>query len=124
MSSTRPLAVSLTPLETRREVVVHVAEHAERLGYDAFFLAEGWGHDAGVLLAEVATRTSRIQIGTGIVNTWGRSAAGLAMMASSLASVSGGRFTLKGCTAMPSGRRSPGSRPSPEKCDDCWTANA
>jgi len=94
MSSTRPLAVSLTPLETRREVVVHVAEHAERLGYDAFFLAEGWGHDAGVLLAEVAPRTSRIQIGTGIVNTWGRSAAGLAMMASSLASVSGGRFTL------------------------------
>ena len=94
MSSTRRLAVALTPLENRREVVVHVAERAERLGYDAFFLAEGWGHDAGVLLAEVATRTSRIQIGTGVVNTWGRSAAGLAMMASSLASVSGGRFIL------------------------------
>lgn len=94
MSSTRPLAVALTPLENRRDVVVHVAERVERLGYDAFFLAEGWGHDAGVLLAEVATRTSRIQIGTGVVNTWGRSAASLAMMASSLASVSGGRFIL------------------------------
>lgn len=94
MSSTRPLAVSLTPLETRRETIIHVVEQAEQLGYDAFFLAEGWGQDAGVLLAEVATRTSRIQIGTGIVNTWGRSAAGLAMMASSLATVSGGRFTL------------------------------
>ncbi len=94
MSSTRPLAVALTPLESRRKVVVHVAERAEQLGYDAFFLAEGWGHDAGVLLAEVSTRTSRIQIGTGVVNTWGRSAAGLAMMASSLASVSGGRFIL------------------------------
>lgn len=94
MSSTRSLAVALTPLENRRDVVVHVAERAERLGYDAFFLAEGWGHDAGVLLAEVATRTSRIQIGTGVVNTWGRSAASLAMMASSLASVSGGRFIL------------------------------
>jgi hypothetical protein len=25
----------------------------EQLGYDAFYLAEGWGHDASVLLAEV-----------------------------------------------------------------------
>ncbi len=49
--STRRLAVGLTPLETRREVVLHVADRAQELGYDAFFLAEGWGHDAGVLLA-------------------------------------------------------------------------
>lgn len=94
MSSTRSLAVSLTPLESRRNVVLHVAERAEQLGYDAFFLAEGWGHDAGVLLAEVATRTRTIQVGTGILNIWGRSAAGVAMLASSLASVSGGRFVL------------------------------
>lgn len=94
MSSTRPLAVSLTPLESSREVVLHVAKRAEQLGYDAFFLAEGWGHDAGVLLAEVAARTQTIQIGTGIINIWGRSAAGVAMLANSLASVSGGRFIL------------------------------
>jgi alkanesulfonate monooxygenase SsuD/methylene tetrahydromethanopterin reductase-like flavin-dependent oxidoreductase (luciferase family) len=94
MSSTRLLAVSLTPLESRRDVVLHVAERAEQLGYDAFFLAEGWGYDAGVLLAEVATRTHTIQLGTGILNIWGRSAAGVAMLASSLASVSGGRFVL------------------------------
>jgi alkanesulfonate monooxygenase SsuD/methylene tetrahydromethanopterin reductase-like flavin-dependent oxidoreductase (luciferase family) len=92
--SLRPLGVALTPLENRREVVVRVAECAEELGYDSFFLAEGWGHDASVLLAEVATRTRRIRIGTGVVTTWGRSAAGLAMMASSLAAVSGDRFTL------------------------------
>jgi alkanesulfonate monooxygenase SsuD/methylene tetrahydromethanopterin reductase-like flavin-dependent oxidoreductase (luciferase family) len=94
MSSPRALAVSLTPLESRRDVVLHVAERAEQLGYQAFFLAEGWGYDAGVLLAEVATRTHTIQIGTGILNVWGRSAAGVAMLASSLASVSGGRFVL------------------------------
>jgi len=94
MSSARALAVSLTPLESRREVVLHVAERAEQLGYQAFFLAEGWAYDAGVLLAEVATRTHTIQIGTGILNIWGRSAAGVAMLASSLASVSGGRFVL------------------------------
>lgn len=94
MSPTRSLAVSLTPLESRREVVLHVAERAEQLGYDAFFLAEGWGYDAGVLLAEVATRTHTIRIGTGILNIWGRSAAGVAMLAASLAAVSDGRFVL------------------------------
>jgi alkanesulfonate monooxygenase SsuD/methylene tetrahydromethanopterin reductase-like flavin-dependent oxidoreductase (luciferase family) len=94
MTVDRPLAVSMTPLESRREVVLHVAGRAEELGYDAFFLAEGWGYDAGVLLAEVATRTRTIMLGTGIVNIWGRSAAGVAMLASSLASVSGGRFVL------------------------------
>ena len=88
------LAVGLTPMETRREVVLHVAERAEALGYDAFFLAEGWGHDAGVLLAEVASRTTRITIGTGILNIWGRSPAAIAMLAVSLAELSGGRFVL------------------------------
>ncbi len=88
------LAVGLTPLETRRDVVLHVADRAESLGYDAFFVAEGWGHDASVLLAEVATRTSRIRIGTGVLNIWGRSPAQIAMLATSLHEVSGGRFIL------------------------------
>ena len=91
---TRRLAVGLTPMETRREVVLHVADRAEELGYDAFFLAEGWGHDAGVLLAEVATRTDRITLGTGIVNVWGRTPASIAMLATSLAELSGDRFVL------------------------------
>ena len=91
---TRRLAVGLTPMETRREVVLHVADRAQELGYDAFFLAEGWGHDAGVLLAEVATRTNRITIGTGIINVWGRTPASIAMLATSLAELSGDRFVL------------------------------
>jgi alkanesulfonate monooxygenase SsuD/methylene tetrahydromethanopterin reductase-like flavin-dependent oxidoreductase (luciferase family) len=88
------VAIGLTPLETRRDIVLHVATRAEHLGYDAFFVAEGWGHDASVLLAEVATRTSRIRIGTGVLNTWGRSAAQIAMLAASLHEVSEGRFML------------------------------
>jgi len=81
-------------METRREVVLHLADRAEELGYDAFFLAEGWGHDAGVLLAEVATRTNRITVGTGILNVWGRTPATIAMLATSLAELSGDRFVL------------------------------
>lgn len=88
------LGVGLTPLETRREVVLHVARRAEELGYAEFSLAEGWGHDAGVLLAEVASQTSRIRIATGVLNVWGRSPATIAMTATSLAEVSGGRFSL------------------------------
>jgi alkanesulfonate monooxygenase SsuD/methylene tetrahydromethanopterin reductase-like flavin-dependent oxidoreductase (luciferase family) len=91
---TRQLAVGLTPMETRRPVVLHLADRAEALGYDAFFVAEGWGHDAGVLLSEIATRTSRITLGTGILNVWGRTAAGIAMLATSLAQVSSDRFVL------------------------------
>ncbi len=81
-------------METRRPVVLHLAERAEELGYDAFFVAEGWGHDAAVLLAEVATRTDRITLGTGILNVWGRTPATIAMLATSLAEASAGRFVL------------------------------
>jgi len=94
MTAARPLAVGLTPMETRREVILGVADRAERCGYAAFFLAEGWGHDATVLLAEIAVRTPRIRLGTGVLNVWGRSAATLAMLATSLAEVTGGRFVL------------------------------
>jgi len=88
------LGVGLTPMETRRDVILHVAWRAEQLGYAGFFLAEGWGHDASVLLAEIATRTSRITLGTGVLNVWGRSPASIAMLTTSLSEVSGGRFVL------------------------------
>jgi alkanesulfonate monooxygenase SsuD/methylene tetrahydromethanopterin reductase-like flavin-dependent oxidoreductase (luciferase family) len=90
----RALAVSVVPLETRREAIIHIATTADRLGYDAFFLPEAWAYDGTVLLAEVATRTRRIRLGTGIVNVWGRTAATIAMAAATLQAVSGGRFVL------------------------------
>jgi alkanesulfonate monooxygenase SsuD/methylene tetrahydromethanopterin reductase-like flavin-dependent oxidoreductase (luciferase family) len=90
----RRLAVSVVPLETRRDAIVHIATTAERLGYDAFFLPEAWGYDGTVLLAELAVRTHRIRLGTGIANVWSRSAATLAMAAATLHAVSSGRFVL------------------------------
>jgi alkanesulfonate monooxygenase SsuD/methylene tetrahydromethanopterin reductase-like flavin-dependent oxidoreductase (luciferase family) len=90
----RALAVSVVPLETRREAILHIATTADRLGYDAFFLPEAWAYDGTVLLAEVATRTHRIRLGTGIVNVWSRTAATIAMAAATLQAVSGGRFVL------------------------------
>jgi alkanesulfonate monooxygenase SsuD/methylene tetrahydromethanopterin reductase-like flavin-dependent oxidoreductase (luciferase family) len=90
----RPLGVGLVPMETRRDVILRVATRAEELGYASFSVAEGWGHDAGVLLAEIAGRTSRIRLGTGVLNVSGRSPASIAMLAASLAEVTGGRFDL------------------------------
>ncbi|MGD9526754.1 LLM class flavin-dependent oxidoreductase [Pseudonocardia sp.] len=86
--------IAVTPLETRRDVVVHVARRAEELGYASMHVAEGWGLDAGALLAEIAVRTERIRLATGVLNVWGRSPATVAMLATTLDDISGGRFTL------------------------------
>src|SRR5262249_41578326 len=88
------IAVSVMPLETRRDVLIGFARMADRLGYDAFFMPETWAHDITVLLAEVALKTDRIGIGTGILGVWNRSPATIAMAASTLAELSHGRFAL------------------------------
>jgi alkanesulfonate monooxygenase SsuD/methylene tetrahydromethanopterin reductase-like flavin-dependent oxidoreductase (luciferase family) len=85
-------AVGVVPMETRRDVVVRLAQRAEELGYGGFFVAEGWGLDATVVLAEIAVRTKRIRIGSSVLNVWGRSPATIAMSATTLADMSGGRY--------------------------------
>ncbi|HZN49023.1 MAG TPA: LLM class flavin-dependent oxidoreductase, partial [Methylomirabilota bacterium] len=85
------VGVSVMPLDNRRDVLVDVATTAERLGYDGYFLPETWAHDVTVLMAEAAVKTRRIVLGTGILGVWGRSAGTLAMGASTLAAISGGR---------------------------------
>jgi len=85
-------AVGVAPMETRRDVVVRLAQRAEELGYSGFFVAEGWGLDATVVLAEIAVRTQRIRIGSSVLNVWGRSPATIAMSAATLADISGGRY--------------------------------
>lgn len=90
----RPVAVSVMPLENRRETILHLATTADRLGYEAFFLPETWAHDITGLLAEAATCTRRVRLGSGVFGVWGRSSATLAMAASTLHAISGGRFIL------------------------------
>ncbi len=67
---------------------------AERLGVDCVWSAEAWGHDAVTPLAFMAARTSRIRLGTGIVQAGTRTPALVAMTAMSLAAMSGNRFVL------------------------------
>src|SRR5499427_4988057 len=81
-------------LESRREAIIALATEGDRLGYHGFFMPEAWGYDMTVLLAEAATRTKRITLGTGILGIWNRSAATIAMAAATLHAISGGRFVL------------------------------
>ena len=77
-----------------RPDVLELANLAEERGYEAIFVPESWGYDAVTTLTELATRTRRIKLGTGILPIWSRTPALLAMTAASLDELSGGRFIL------------------------------
>jgi F420-dependent oxidoreductase-like protein len=75
------------------EASAYVTE-AERLGVDDVWSAEAWGHDGVTPLAFMAARTSRIRLGTGILQAGTRTPALLAMTAMSMQAMSNGRFLL------------------------------
>ena len=77
-----------------RKTYVKAAVLADRLGYDSFWLPEVWGYEVFSLLTEIALKTKRIKIGTGIINVFSRSPALIAMQAATLDEISGGRFIL------------------------------
>jgi F420-dependent oxidoreductase-like protein len=67
---------------------------AERLGLDSVWTAEAYGSDAFVPLAWHANGTSRVRLGTNIVQMSARTPAATAMAAITLDHLSGGRFVL------------------------------
>jgi F420-dependent oxidoreductase-like protein len=88
------VAISLRVANDGWEEASRYVVEAERLGVDCVWSAESWGHDAVTPLAFVAARTSRIQLGSGIMQAGTRTPALIAMTAMSLAAMSGGRFLL------------------------------
>ena len=67
---------------------------AEESGFDAIFTAEAWGSDAFTPLAWWGRETSRVRLGTSIVQMSGRSPTSIAMHALTLDHLSGGRMIL------------------------------
>jgi F420-dependent oxidoreductase-like protein len=67
---------------------------AERLGYDSVWTAEAYGSDAVSPIAYIAARTTRIRLGTAIMQMPARTPAMAAMTAMTLDQLSGGRFIL------------------------------
>jgi F420-dependent oxidoreductase-like protein len=78
-----------SPLE-----LVEAAREAESLGYDSAWAAEAWGTDAVTPLAWLGALTSRIKLGSAIMQIPGRTPANTAMTAATLDLLSGGRFLL------------------------------
>src|SRR5580765_3563881 len=73
---------------------LEIARTAEDLGYDSVWTAEAYGSDAATVLAWLAAGTTRIKLGSGILQIPGRSAAMTAMTAATIDQLSGGRFIL------------------------------
>ena len=67
---------------------------AENLGFDSIWTAEAYGSDAVTPLAWIGAQTSRIKLGTAIMQMPARTPAMTAMTAMTLDSLSGGRFIL------------------------------
>src|SRR6476469_7394582 len=76
-----------------RDTIDFVVE-AEKLGLDVCWVAEAWGADAPSPLGYLAARTSRMQLGSGVIQVGTRSPTAVAMTALTLQHLSDGRFVL------------------------------
>ena len=87
------LGLSLGYSGPEMNLPVERVKTAERLGYESVWTAEAYGSDAMTPLAFLAAVTSRIKLGTGIIQVSARSAANAAMSAGTIdALAGGGRF--------------------------------
>jgi F420-dependent oxidoreductase-like protein len=73
---------------------VELALEAEGLGFDSVWSAEAYGSDAVTLITWTAARTTRIDVGTAIMQIPARTPAATAMTAITLDHLTGGRFRL------------------------------
>jgi len=73
---------------------ISYAQRAEALGYGTLWVPETVGREPIALLSLLAGATNAINLGTSIVNIWGRDAQAARMAALTLAEASDGRFVL------------------------------
>jgi len=66
--------------------------HAENLGYDSLWTAEAYGSDAVTPATWILAQTTKLKVGTAIMQMPARTPAMAAMTAMTLAELSGGRF--------------------------------
>jgi F420-dependent oxidoreductase-like protein len=87
------VAVGIPRHDNWAEASTYLVE-AEGLGVDCVWSFESWGTDAVTPLAYIAAKTSRMRLGSGVMQAGTRTPALVAMTAMTLASMSGGRFLL------------------------------
>jgi F420-dependent oxidoreductase-like protein len=87
------LGLSIGYSKAQLDIPVQLVQRAEELGYDSVWTAEAYGSDAVTPLAYLAAKTSRIKLGTGIMQLAARTPANAAMSAATVdAMAGGGRF--------------------------------
>lgn len=73
---------------------VELVQQAEAAGFDSVWVAEAYGSDAVSVAAWLLARTTRIRVGTAIMQIPARTPANAAMTAMTLAQLSGDRFLV------------------------------
>lgn len=88
------LGLSLGYTGARAQLPWPLVEHAERVGIDSVWASEAWGSDAVTVLSFLAARTSRMRVGSAVLQIPARTPATTAMTAMTLDGLSGGRLLL------------------------------
>jgi len=78
----------------RVEIDMDLVREAEDLGFDSVWTSEAWGSDAISTASWILAQTSKIKVGTGIIQMSARTPAMAAMTAMTLQQLSGNRFIL------------------------------
>ena len=74
--------------------ILEAVRLADRKGYEAVFVGEGWGRDAMLMLAHFANHTENIRLGPAVLNVFSRTPTLMAQSAATLDMLSRGRALL------------------------------
>src|SRR5262245_4624449 len=88
------LRLGLTTAGADGPAIIALAREAERLGFDSTWCGESYGVDAVTRLAWIGGQTTRIRLGSSILQVPARAPALTAMTAITLDQLTGGRFIL------------------------------
>lgn len=88
------LGLTLETLDFSTQHKLDLAVYADDIGVDSVWVAEAYGCDGVSPLGALAARTSRIMLGTAILQIHARTAVATAMAAMTVDRLSNGRFTL------------------------------
>lgn len=80
--------------DIKKEELIEIARLAEELGYHSLWVPEMWGRDAFSILGLLATCTSEIKLGTGVIQVYSRTPSVIAQTVATLDEISGGRMLL------------------------------
>ena len=78
----------------KMSIPIDAIKHAEDLGYESIWTSEAYGSDAVTPAAWILAQTTKMKVGTAIMQMPARTPAMTAMTAMSLAELSGGRFIV------------------------------